>query len=59
MEGEEVDEQHLGHLTSRIAPCDARCVVIFAPSRPREAILEKGGSPAQAATREARLSSRP
>ena len=39
----------LGHLTSRIAPRDACRAVIFAP--PRWHL--KGGSPAQAATREA------
>ena len=43
----------LGHLTSRIAPRDARL-----SSRPRAAPLKKGASAAKAATREARLSSR-
>ena len=50
-----VDPRLLGRLTSHIAPRGARRAVILSPLR---RALEKGSSPAQAATREARLSSR-
>ena len=52
----------LGHLNSRVAPRDLRRAVIFVPSRgarvPLSDRIEESGTP-QAATRDARLSSRP